>query len=163
MRKLSMSLFLLAVACAAMPVLGQAAKNSFSLTISTPSDSVKTGDQVRLDITITNTSDQDIQVVITHPEIFYDIDVHHNGDSARETDYGHRVHNRHTIPFGTVSPVVSGPLKPGDKVQEHYVLNDLYDFSDVGKYTVQVQQKDPKTKTFIKSNTITVTVTGNPS
>jgi hypothetical protein len=37
-------------------------------------------------------------------------------------------------------------------------LNDFYDLSAPGQYTIQVRRWDDETKTWVKSNTLTVTV-----
>jgi hypothetical protein len=38
-------------------------------------------------------------------------------------------------------------------------VSDLYDLSKPGQYTIQVRRWDDETKTWVKSNTLTVTVT----
>jgi len=50
-------------------------------------------------------------------------------------------------------------LKPGEDWRTTIWVSDLYDLSEPGEYTVQVRRWDHETKTWVKSNTITVTVT----
>ena len=55
--------------------------------------------------------------------------------------------------------VRGGSYKPGEQSTEVVAVNDLYDLSKPGQYTIQVRRWDDETKTWVKSNTITVTVT----
>ena len=50
-------------------------------------------------------------------------------------------------------------VKPGATFEDHVDLTSIYDLSQPGKYTVQVQRTDAVSKTLVKSNTVTVTVT----
>jgi hypothetical protein len=50
-------------------------------------------------------------------------------------------------------------LKPGEEWRTTIWVSDLYDVSKPGEYSVQVRRWDEETKTWVKSNTITVTVT----
>jgi hypothetical protein len=50
-------------------------------------------------------------------------------------------------------------LKPGEDWRTTIWVSDLYDVSKPGQYTIQVRRWDDETKTWVKSNAITVTVT----
>jgi len=50
-------------------------------------------------------------------------------------------------------------LKPGQDWRNTIRVSDLYDLSKPGQYTIQVRRWDDETKTWVKSNKITVTVT----
>jgi hypothetical protein len=50
-------------------------------------------------------------------------------------------------------------LKPGQEWVTTIPFGDLYDLSKPGHYTLRVRRWDDETKTWVKSNTITVTVT----
>ena len=50
-------------------------------------------------------------------------------------------------------------VKPGGTLADRVKVSKLYDLNQPGKYTIQFQRLDPQTKTFVKSNEITVTVT----
>ena len=50
-------------------------------------------------------------------------------------------------------------LKPSQDWRNTLRVSDLYDLSKPGQYTIQVRRWDDETKTWVKSNTITVTVT----
>ena len=47
----------------------------------------------------------------------------------------------------------------GEERTQVVSVSDLYDLSKPGQYTIQVRRWDDDTKTWVKSNTITVTVT----
>jgi hypothetical protein len=50
-------------------------------------------------------------------------------------------------------------LKPGEDWRTTIWVSDLYDVGKPGEYRVQVRRWDDETKTWVKSNAITVTVT----
>jgi hypothetical protein len=49
--------------------------------------------------------------------------------------------------------------QPGEAKESWFDLNKLYAPLAPGKYTIQVQRTDEESKTVVKSNVITVTVT----
>jgi hypothetical protein len=55
--------------------------------------------------------------------------------------------------------VVGKTYAPAEERTQIIVVNDLYDLRQPGQYTIQVRRWDDETKTWVKSNTITVTVT----
>ena len=50
-------------------------------------------------------------------------------------------------------------LKPGEDWRNTLRVSDLYDLSKPGQYTIQVRRWDYETRTWVKSNTVMVTVT----
>ena len=50
-------------------------------------------------------------------------------------------------------------LLPGESWRDLILMKNLYDLSQPGQYTIQVRRWDDETKTWVKSNTLTVTVT----
>jgi len=50
-------------------------------------------------------------------------------------------------------------LDPGKSVTNRVNVTQVYDLSRPGKYTIQVKQYDDESKSFVKPNKITVTVT----
>ena len=50
-------------------------------------------------------------------------------------------------------------LDPGQDWRNTIRVSDLYDLSKPGQYTIQVRRWDDETKTWVKSNAVTVTVT----
>lgn len=89
------------------------------------------------------------------------------GGTPPETDFGQLVGNRSDAAYNPRGPHAT----PGreDMIGLHYDLgqertqivnvNDLYDLSKPGQYTIQVRRWDDETKIWVKSNAITVTVT----
>lgn len=161
------ALLLLVSTCAAN---AQTAHQPFTVTISTQKPIVKAGDDVYIDIGMTNTSDHDVDCTIwikNASDRSYQYNVSfEDGKPARDIDK----HVRNS------SPAWPCVLKPGES-QAHTsgaLINTIYDFSRPGKYTVQVTRKiwgdenRPETilptgtadyhQLDVKSNIITITV-----
>ena len=96
----------------------------------------------------------------------YKVDIHDsNGMSPPEMEFG-----RQTKIFDEAPPS-AGPtstprqlgermrLLPGESWRDLILMKNLYDLSQPGQYTIQVRRWDDETKTWVKSNTLTVTVT----
>ena len=129
-----------------------------SIGISAPQDTVQSGSEVQIEVTITNTSDQNLRYrPLSWPDVKEDVR-DSQGRPAPETAYGRELHARHIRPTAGSFPGTR-ILEPGDNVRYRYPLTVIYDLSRPDTYTVQVQRQDPVTKTIVKSNTITVTVT----
>src|SRR5258706_741466 len=163
MRILRALVLLLAVIPLASKTTAQVAqpeKPPFTITISTPQVTVKAGLDVRLKVTMMNTSDRDINYTVgTGPII--DIDIRDaGGKPLSETPDGRKIHGTDRKVAGPGSgTVVRVPLKPGETLDGESILNQEYDLSIPGKYTIQAVRADPISKNVVKSNTITVTVT----
>jgi hypothetical protein len=161
-------------------------KPSFSLIISTPKSTVPVGSEVRLDITVTNISDHDVALTWSSPsELIYGFDIRDSkGRSPAETerlrwvrgkvaktasgktvelDSSGKPKERGEIGeplFGVPGAAIQGSVyKPGHGHSESIVLNRMYDLSQPGDYTIQLSKKDSATKTVVKSNIVTVTIT----
>jgi hypothetical protein len=136
-----------------------AKKPSFSIAINAE-DVVKADSNVPLDIILTNTSDKDMSSgeILGGAELNYDIDVRGSkGELAPETSFGRKLH--HKDPGFTLGgSVVAYHLKPGRTHETRSFLNRVYDLSQPGKYTIQVQRRDPGSNTIVKSNATTITV-----
>ena len=52
----------------------------------------------------------------------------------------------------------STKMKPWETMTDRVNVSKLYDLTQPGRYTIQFQRLDPETKTFVKSNEITVTL-----
>ena len=137
-----------------------AKKPSFSIAINAPEDIVKADSSVPLDIILTNTSDKDTSSgeILGGAELNYDIDVRGSkGELAPETSFGRKLHHKEPG-FTLGGSVVAYYLKPGQTHETRSYLNRVYDLSQPGKYTIQVQRRDPDSNTIVKSNAITITV-----
>jgi hypothetical protein len=155
----------------AIPAAGfcQTVGPKFSLTISLPQSVVKSASKVELDITKKNISEHDLmcETVVGTAEEDYDvIATDGEGKPAVETKYGRKIHGKEPYK-GTSRSSFIRTLKPGEEVQEHLFVNRIYDLSQPGKFTIQVQvpiyanDADAKSHrpTYVKSNAVTVTIT----
>ncbi|MGO9231209.1 MAG: hypothetical protein ACLQKA_18630 [Bryobacteraceae bacterium] len=141
----------------------QPKKPAFSIAISAPQFAVKAGSPMVLQLTLTNTTDHDLNV--SHAHIngtllrYMDVKVFDkDGQPVAETDYGMGLHGRRLWPiFGDAG--TSESIKPSEAVHEESDLNKEFDLSKPGKYTVQAERMDSTVREVVKSNVITFTVT----
>jgi hypothetical protein len=96
----------------------------------------------------------------------YKVDVHdRNRTSPPEKEFGRLAKIRDDSPPAAVSastPRQAGEalsLKPGEEWWDSIMLHGFYDLHKPGQYTIQVRRWDDETKTWVKSNVLTVTVT----
>ncbi len=131
-----------------------------SIRISTPQEVVKAGSEVRIKITITNPSKQEIYYlfIFRDPLPPYRVDVRDADEQmVPETEHGRELKKEHKEISGSAMTVV---LKPGQTWTSDLAISDLYDITHAGKYFVQVQPDERWTiRKNVKSNTLTVTVT----
>jgi len=173
MRFLGAFFILTIVAAAAGTAVAQKASPStapptISLTISAVHDSVKAGSPVVIDVTLLNKSSHDIvfRREIRGRDLHVDVrDV--TGKLAADTKLGY-IWNGHVanLDVTRVSPqdlslnTVIVTVKAGETLPWELDAGRLYDLSQPGKYSIQVQRQDPENPALIvKSNTITVTAT----
>jgi hypothetical protein len=162
---------------AALGVVGvspaQLAQPLYTITISTPESVIKVGSEVRLDVTTKNVSNQTIYMFFsTAPG--RDPEIHlrdSKGNPVLETPYGQKVHGTdpNRRPFSGSVFGYQETLKPGETFEEKLNLSEEYDLSKPGEYTIQVRRHDvlseddlkskSRTVAFVKSNTITITIT----
>jgi len=141
---------------------------SITVAIAAPQTVVKLGDPIVLRITETNISGHDLQetfspsglpgVALRRMDVkLYDSE----GKPVEETDYGGTIHMRPR--HGNGPAFYSGfggtVLKAGDSFTEISDLNKEFVLEKAGKYTVQAQEFDRSSKTLVKSETITLTLT----
>lgn len=135
---------------------------SFSIKISTSQDVVKVGSEVSLAIRMRNISNQEIYYAWGAGPVF-DVQIHdRDGKSAPETELGLRIHGkdpRFAQQDSFHEPVILRTLGPEKDYDETFSLNRFYDLNEPGKYTVQVQRLDLRSKILVKSNAISLTVT----
>jgi len=148
----------------------QTSQQPFTITISAEKNQVKSGDEVGIDIVMTNTSN-------------HDIDCASYGSNALDRNYRYEVFDEQgPVPkikrkypeigeTGSLSPCT---IKPGGSAHaDGGLISILYDFSRPGKYTIQVSRpvwgddQRPGTagtvqnnQADVKSNIITITVVG---
>lgn len=125
----------------------------FSIEISTPNETIKAGDAVRIHVVLTNVSDGEITVPAspepTKAEAYYAIAVSGpKGLFGQPSGYGGSNMRK---------------LKPGETIEEDGVLKGTsFHFSSPGTYTIQFFQKDGggANPWSVKSNKILVSVVG---
>lgn len=137
---------------------------TFTLTVRTAKPSVNSGEPVRIGVTLTNVSRNDISVehdLSNKGEFFYSVTIQAgNGRAPRKTEYNHALHNEPTsTPMIVVSSLFNALVSPGKTIIEMIDLNDLYDLSEPGTYSIQVERTDPLSKTTVHSNKLTIVIT----
>jgi len=141
--------------CAAGSV--KSSTQPFTLSLETEQNVVKARSEVKVNVTLRNSSNQAIDMSSGSEEIDYAIDVRDSqGGLAPDTDFARKLKRR---PYYSSEQVFS--LKPGESLPKATLsITKFYDLSRPGKYTIQVSRAVPKELGggTIKSNTITVTV-----
>jgi len=128
----------------------------FKITISADNSEVKTGSDVCVDTSLTNTSSHDLFISFAV------------GNGTLDFDYEVRFEGRDLIPARPlpepfVGSVEGGRLKPHDVRSVHECLNKRYDLSKPGKYMIRavraawINTKNKKIRS-IRSNIVTITV-----
>jgi hypothetical protein len=141
----------------------------FSLTLHSPSEPVKAGEEVRLKVTITNNSDHEILLVrapgiVPEEEMNYEIDIRdEHGQQPPITSFFRELKQKN---YGWGS-YLSYTLEPHKTTEDDLVITKLYTLSPA-EYTIRVTRgirpmwqlldKD-REKVGVKSNTVTLTVT----
>jgi hypothetical protein len=150
------------VAATATYCLGHdhAAKQPFTVRISIENSTVKAGSPVTLDISLKNTSTQDLTLNGGFDASVPGVDTG-NWFEVRDS-LGKLIPRRERnskIPLD-MTPLFH-TLGPGESFTEHEDINQLYDLSRPDKYVIRVSRVIPKElgKGTVKSNEITVTVT----
>ena len=133
-----------------------------SLSIAVPLSMVKSGQDVRVDINITNGSKTVIPLAAAvgkgNAEFDYDIKVtRQDGRPVERTQYGLSLVGAGTLPVSVTERLID--LQPGESYNDYFVLNKIFDMSRPGVYLVQVQHEPVPGKTAMTvSNSIQVVV-----
>jgi hypothetical protein len=129
----------------------------FALTLEAEENPVKAGSEVKVDITLQNSSNRAIHVHLSLAEMEYTFEVRDGQNRIPpETEYARKAKGR-----GYFSNDQIFYLQPGESLpKDLLVLTRFYDMSRPGKYTVQVSRAVPKELGggTVKSNTLTITV-----
>jgi len=145
-----------------VPLIGTASftghGDPFSLTISTKDATVKSGAEVRIAITLTNTSNNDLAFFNTSRECDYSVWIR-DADGKLVADTEHKRKLR-CSGGNTLNANILVRLKAQESIKEEMVVSDLGDMTIPGTYSIQVIRKIPRiSQDFIKSNIINVSVT----
>ena len=151
----------------------RSAQPSIAIAVSTTKDKVKAGSELTLKIGVTNIAGKEIHLPYdkSHKAELnqYQFDIaRSDGQLVSIMKYyweltGEKAPRENVKDIAKTFIIAhdhgSVPLSPGKTLEYRTVLNDLYDMSQPGEYTIQVEKLDPITSTIVKSNIITVIVT----
>jgi hypothetical protein len=142
-------------------------ESPFTLTLSSPQSTIHAGSEVKIDITLTNVSQQDIYyfpVITGRPsdmEGGFRLDVRDSENKrVQETAHGMKVHDSEPTRTPHRGSVFSTrqTIKPGGTLLRSRVLSEEFNLSKPGQYTVQAERADPLTHLTAKSNKLVITV-----
>lgn len=136
-------------------VAAQTSKPAFTLTISTPQTTVKSGADVPLNIEMKNTSGQGIfyGMPLGQKQSMYKLTVVDAAGTAVAMNPDATVRDG-----PRAGSIFSAALRPGESLKTQQTLSKEFDLGRPGTYTVQAQRYDGTSGITVKSNTITVTV-----
>jgi len=153
------------IACALTSVLlagaGIGTPQPFSLSILGPQGPLKHGSLVELTVTLTNRSVGEIVIRDRNRSCDYELEVRESsGQPAPGTSYKRalKCSNKFAVTAGKNS---IRNLRPGESYSDSMIVNQLYDLSRPGKYTIQASRAIPQELGggTVQSNIITLTVT----
>jgi hypothetical protein len=140
---------------------GTSAQNSttpFALTLEAEENPVQADSEVKVDITLRNSSNRAMYTTMGLSEVDYALDVRDSQNrKPPETEYARNLKGRAYF-FNETTFY----LQPGESLPKApLVVSKFYDLSRPAKYAIQVSRAVPKELGggTIKSNTLTVTVT----
>jgi hypothetical protein len=166
MRRFSLrfAYFLILGFCASLSATAE--EPLFSLTIAPITAPLKSGAELRVHVTVTNTSGSMIGFVRSpgpNPEegFRYHVDVRdQEGTPAPPSTYVRELKDKNKVDFQSS---IAHWLKPGESFTDEILVTKIYDLSAPRTYNILVSREIPPAqhleKGEIKSNTITVTVT----
>ena len=137
----------------------------FSVTLHAPSAPIKSGEEVRLDATVTNISDHAIRFgrtpgIVPHEELSYQIEIRDAlGKEPSLTPFFQHLKEN---PSSTWGSYTTYSVEPGKSFDDELVITRLYALTQPGRYTVSVaRRQDPLQKSgkgLVKSNSIMLKV-----
>ena len=126
-----------------------------------------TSSPITLTVTLTNTAGRELSLWdcnFGRAEFNYSIEIYDDkGGRPPETDYWQAVNDEMIVdpPAGPPKPKLvavgscgNTPVKVGGDLVETVDLNKLFDLSLGGRYTIQVQRKDPDSDIPVKSKVV---------
>ena len=146
---------------------GAASKPSFTLSVTASDNDIKIGAAVQVDVTMKNISSQTIEVwrnALGQEGLVYEMNVtDERGAAPLDTKFGKDIKGLKDPAFLTPdTPIhMSGgwvTLKPGETLTDRLNISKLYNLAQPGKFAIQVRRFDDESKTFVKSNSISVTI-----
>ena len=139
-------------------IAANGASTPFTLTLEAEQNPIKAGSEVKVDITLRNSSNHPIAVGLGLAEVDYALGVRDSQNRIPpETDFARKSKGRVYFSNETVFT-----LQPGETVpKEMLVISKFYDLSRPGRYTIQVSRTVPKELGggTVKSDAITISIT----
>lgn len=136
-------------------------KPALSVVISPLSQTVKSGADVRLNVTLTNTSGHELSFFDRNPACDYPIKI--RDSSGNQPPEAAAQHQSHCDAKFLLTPGrnILITLKPGESSSEEITVSSYYDLRRADTYTVQVHRHLPAeiSKQDIPSNSATFVVT----
>jgi hypothetical protein len=135
---------------------------SFTLTISTKTTEFRVGSRVSIDVVMQNITKH----TIDHSDWYSDAGEMSFSCDVRDEDGKSIEKIAHQHPELDTPSYYWGAVPPGESIASKLRISRLYKFDKPGKYTIQVSRPDPDfpdvngKPALIKSNTITITITG---
>lgn len=160
------AIFIMAVILFCMHVqaakIGQAAPLSFSITISAKT-SLKAGSPLQVAVVIRNISGHDMLLQTEYIRPFVEVTdrvsvTETSGATINETKFGKKVMG-HDGAGAFTGKVVRTPLLPDQSFKYQLDISELYDLNRPGRYNIRIERFDDISRTFVKSNAVTVIVT----
>jgi hypothetical protein len=150
-----MTLIIMAV-CASSSLRSTTAP--FTLTLEPGENAVKPGSELKVYVTLRNSSNRAIYMSVGSGDVDYAIEVHDSrGRPAPDTDFARKLKERAYYSSDSVFT-----LQPGESLPKTpLIVTKFYDLSRPGKYLIQANRAIPKELGggVVKSNFITITVT----
>jgi len=127
----------------------------FKIAISTDKTTVVSDMDVVVDVSLTNTSDRDVEEGVMYKQ---GIELDSTLRFEVRDDHGELVGKR-VYPHEELRPgkVTFRTIKAGETLTQSQPVSALYDMRKPGRYTIQVWRRNPEYD--IKSNIVTITVT----
>jgi hypothetical protein len=151
----TLTLILVAVCVASS---SQSATAPFTLTLEAEENPIRAGSEVKVDITLRNSSSREMHISYGLSELDYAFEVRDSQNRIPpETEFARKSKGRAHFSNDQVFA-----LQPGESLPKALlVLTKFYDMSHPGRYTVQMSRAVPRDLGggTIKSNTITISVT----
>jgi hypothetical protein len=142
-------------------------KASFTMSISLKDSTVKPGSEVALGIELTNTSTKAISLWRSRsgPPPYAIKILDRQARSASLTAKGKAFQNGEAVirENGRIVRAFPGSgtqvsIAPGETAKDSIYIDDQFDLTQPGTYTIQLERVDPASKVGVKSNTVTLTV-----
>lgn len=152
----------------------QTGSPAFSLSIVADPASSRSGATVELSIALTNKSQKEIFIPtdMSHAESTFHIRITDpKGEEAGKTRYYRNITGDKSGKDAAEPPLAPLQMRivlgsggilhplPGQTVSQRVILNEMFDLAQPGAYTVQVDKMDDISKTLVKSNVVTFSVT----